>query len=198
MSRQAARQRQSRDGRFFLLLGGSDQLVGSQIARLSSLGVVILSEVQSPGFDLNSPIVRNVLRGCIAHGDVAVARMTRPLALSPASCLLEACHQANVVGFFAELSSDTTRQSLAHCANSSFAFQQVPMDMCACGKSEYEGTVNNLSLSHSLTLSLSLTHSLSLQPSRVSVLRPARTCARSRCDSVCTPFWFRGLKRRPR
>ena len=28
-------QRQSRDGRFFLLLGGSDQLVGNQIARLS-------------------------------------------------------------------------------------------------------------------------------------------------------------------
>ena len=75
-------QRQSRDGWFFLRLGGSDQLVGSQIARLSSLGVVILSEVLSPGFDLNSPIVRNVLRGWIACGGIAAVWMTQPLALS--------------------------------------------------------------------------------------------------------------------
>ena len=62
-------QRRSKDGRFFLLLGRSDQLIGSQVARLSSLEIVILSEVLSPGFDLNSSIVRNVLRGWIAHGD---------------------------------------------------------------------------------------------------------------------------------
>ena len=36
-------QRQSRDGRFSLLLGGSDQLVGSPNARLSSVGIVVLS-----------------------------------------------------------------------------------------------------------------------------------------------------------
>ena len=53
-------QRHSKDGRFFLLLGRCDQLVGSQIARLSALGIVILSEVLSPSFDLNSSIVRNV------------------------------------------------------------------------------------------------------------------------------------------
>ena len=95
-------QRQSRDGRFFLLLGGSDQLVGSQITRLSSLGVVILSEVLSHGFDLNSPVVRNLLRGWIARSDTAAVWMTQPLALSTASCLLETCQQANVAGFFAE------------------------------------------------------------------------------------------------
>ena len=71
---------------------GSDQLVGNQIARLSSLAVVILSEILSPGFDLNGPIVRSVLRGWNAHGDVAAVWMTRPLALSTASCLLQACH----------------------------------------------------------------------------------------------------------
>ena len=54
-------QRRSRDGRFFLLLGGSDQLVGSQVARLSSSGKMILSEVLSPSVDPNSSIVRNVL-----------------------------------------------------------------------------------------------------------------------------------------
>ena len=85
-------QRGSTDGRFILLLGGSDPLVGNQIARLSSFGVVILSEVLSPGFDLNSPIVRYVLRDWIAHGDVAAVWMTRPLALSTVSCRLEACH----------------------------------------------------------------------------------------------------------
>ena len=75
-------QRQSRDGRFFLLSGGSDQLVGSQIARLSSLRVVMLCEVLSSVFDFNSTIVRNVLRGWIAHGDVAVLWITQPLAFS--------------------------------------------------------------------------------------------------------------------
>ena len=37
-------QRQSIDGRFLLLVGGYDRLVGNQIARLSSCGVVILRE----------------------------------------------------------------------------------------------------------------------------------------------------------
>ena len=74
---------------------------------------MILSEVLSPGFDLNSPIVRNVFRGWIAHGDVVALWITQPLALSTGSCLLEACHQGNVVGFFAGLSSDTSWQSLA-------------------------------------------------------------------------------------
>ena len=126
-------QRGSTDGRFFLLLGGSDQLVGNQIARFSSLGVAILSTVLSPGFDLNSNVVRCVLRDWIAHGDETALWMTRPLALSTVSCLLEACHQANVVGFFAELSNDTTCQSLAHCVKNKFVFQQLPMDMCAFG-----------------------------------------------------------------
>ena len=54
-------ERHSKNGPFWLLLGRSDQLVGSQIARLSSFGIVILSEVLSHGFDLNSYIVRNVL-----------------------------------------------------------------------------------------------------------------------------------------
>ena len=44
-------QRHSRDIRFFLLLGGSDQLVGNKIAPLSSCGEVILSEVLSPDFE---------------------------------------------------------------------------------------------------------------------------------------------------
>ena len=87
---------------FFLLLGGSDQLVGNKIARLSSCGVVILSEVLSPDFDLNSSTVRNVLRGWIAAGDKAAVWMTLPLTSSTAACLLKACHQANVVGFYAE------------------------------------------------------------------------------------------------
>ena len=72
-------QRHSKDGQFFLLLGRTDHLVGRQIARLSSLGKVILSEVVSPSFDLNSSIVRNVLRGWIAHGDMADVWMTQPL-----------------------------------------------------------------------------------------------------------------------
>ena len=71
-------QRHSKDGRFFLLLGRSDQLVGSQIARLSSSGIVILSEVLSPGFGLK-------LRGWIAHGDIAAVWMTQPLTSSTAA-----------------------------------------------------------------------------------------------------------------
>ena len=126
-------QRQSRDIRFFLLLGGSDQLVGNKIARLSSCGVVILSEVLSPDFDLNSSTVRNVLRGWIAAGDIAAVWMTLPLTSSTAACLLKACHQANVVGFYAELISNTNRQSFEHCVNSNFVFQQVPVDLCAFG-----------------------------------------------------------------
>ena len=49
---------------FFLLMGGPARLVGSQIARLSSLGVL------SPDFGLNNSTVRNVLRGWITHGDM--------------------------------------------------------------------------------------------------------------------------------
>ena len=75
-----------------------------------------------PVFDLNSSTVRNVLRGWIAHGDIAAVWMTQPLASSTASCLLETCLQANVVGFFAELNSNTTRQSFVHCANSGSVF----------------------------------------------------------------------------
>ena len=48
----------------------------SQIARLSSLGVVILSEILSPGVHLTIPGVRNVLQGWIAHGDVAAVWLT--------------------------------------------------------------------------------------------------------------------------
>ena len=76
---------------FSCFWGGSDQLVGSQIARLSSLGIVVLSGVLSPRFDLNSSVVRNVLRGCISHVDIAAVWMTQPLASSTVSCLLEAC-----------------------------------------------------------------------------------------------------------
>ena len=104
-----------------------------EIARLSSCGVVILSEVLSPDFDLNSSTVRKVLRGWIAHGDTAAVWMTQPLTSSTAACLLKACHQANVVGFYAELISNTNRQSFEHCVNSNSVFQQVPMDLCALG-----------------------------------------------------------------
>ena len=82
-------QRQSRDGRFYLHSGCSDQLVGSQISRLSSCGVVILSEFLSPNFDLNSSTVRNVLRGWIAHGDAAAVWMTQALMSSTSACLFE-------------------------------------------------------------------------------------------------------------
>ena len=124
---------QRHSNRFFFLLGKYDQLVGGQIARLSSLGIVILSEVQSPAFDLNSSIVRNVLRGWIGHGDITAVWMTQPLTSSTAACLQKACHQANVVGFYAELNSDTTRHSLEHWATNNFVFQQVPVDLCAFG-----------------------------------------------------------------
>ena len=95
-----------------------DHLVGNQIARLSACGVVILSEFLSPNFDLNSFIVRNVLRGWIAHGDVAAVWLIQPLTSSTAACLLKTCHQANVVVFYAELN---------------FVFQQVPVELCAFG-----------------------------------------------------------------
>ena len=124
-------QRQSRDGQIFLRLGGSDQLVGSQIARLSSLGIVVLSGVLSPGFDLNSSIVRNVLRGWITHGDLAAVWMTQPLAWCTVSCLLEACQQANAVGFYAELHCDTIRGSFVQCASNNLVFLQVLVDLCA-------------------------------------------------------------------
>ena len=92
---------------------------------------MILSEVLSLGFDLNSFIVGNVLRGWIVHGDIAAVWMTEPLTSSIAACLLKTCHQAHVVGFYAELNSDTNRQSLEHRANINFVFQQVPVDTCA-------------------------------------------------------------------
>ena len=97
-------QRQSKDGRFFLLLGVSDMLVANQIARRSSVGAVILSERLAPGIDLSSSVVRNMLRGWIAHGDVAGVWMTLSFVTvlakpheSTAVCLLEACQQAGVV-----------------------------------------------------------------------------------------------------
>ena len=119
-------QLQSRDSRFFLLLGGFDQLVGNKIACLSSCGVVILSEVLSPDFDLSSSTVRNVLRGWIAAGDIAAVWMTLPPTSSTAACLLKACHQANFVGFYAELISNTNRQSFERCVNSNFVFSRCP------------------------------------------------------------------------
>ena len=94
---------------------------------------MVLSEVLSPDFDLNSSTVRNVLRGWITHGDIAAVWMTQPFALSTVSCLLEACQQANVVGFCAELHSDTARRSFVHCASKNLAFLQVPVDLCAFG-----------------------------------------------------------------
>ena len=106
---------------------------GSQISRLSSLGVVLLSEVLSPGIDLNSSIVCNVLRGWIAHGDVARVWVTQPLSLSTVSCILEACHRANVVGFFAEFNAGITCQPLVQCIDNKLQFQLVQMDMCAFG-----------------------------------------------------------------
>ena len=94
---------------------------------------MILSEVRSPEFDLNSFTVRNVLRGWIAHGDMAAVWMTQPPTLSAAACLLPTCHQTNVVGFYMELISNTNRQSFEHCVNSNFVFQQVPVDLFAFG-----------------------------------------------------------------
>ena len=82
-------QRQSRDGRRFFLVGGYEQLVGNQIARLSACGVVIVSEFLSPNFDLNSSTVRNVLRRWIAHGDAAAVWLTQPSTSSSAACLLK-------------------------------------------------------------------------------------------------------------
>ena len=82
---------------------------------------------------LNSPIVRDVLRGWIAHGDIAAEWMIQPLTLSTAACLLKAGNQANVVGFYSVLNSDTPRQSLGHWATNNFVFQQVPVDLCAFG-----------------------------------------------------------------
>ena len=94
-------QRHSRDGRFFLLVGGPARLVGGQISRLSSLGIVVLSGVLSPDFDLNSSTVRNVLRGWITHGDIAAVWMTQPFALSTVSSLSKACQQATIAGVYA-------------------------------------------------------------------------------------------------
>ena len=117
---------------FFLLLGGSDQLVGSQIARLSSLGIVVKSGVLWPGYHLNSSVVRNVLRGWITRGDIAAVWMTQPSAMSTVSCPLEACQQTRVVGFFAELQSDTPRRSLCIVPARILSFCGCRWT-CACG-----------------------------------------------------------------
>ena len=77
--------------------------------------------------------MRNVLRGCITHGDTAAVWMTQPSALSTVSCLLEACQQTNVVGFNVELHSDTPRRSFVHCASKKLVFLQVAVDLCASG-----------------------------------------------------------------
>ena len=114
VSRQVARYFQSgttskQRWSIFLLVGGYDQLVGNQIARLSACGVVILSEFLSPIFDLNSSSVRNVLRGWISHGDVAAVWLTQPLTssqnMSPSRrcCILRGAHQL------------TNRQSFEQC-----------------------------------------------------------------------------------
>ena len=57
--------------------------------------------------------------------------MTQPLALSTVSSPLENCQQASVVGFYAELHSDTARH--LHGASKNLAFRQVPVDLCAFG-----------------------------------------------------------------
>ena len=100
-------------------------LVANQVARLSSLvEVVILSEKFAPGIDLSSSVVRDVLRGWIAHGDVAGVLMTLLFATgfakpheSTAGCLLEACQQAGDIGCFAGLSDNLTCQALVKCAH---------------------------------------------------------------------------------
>ena len=106
---------------FSLLVGGYDELVGDQIARLSSCGVVMLSVFLSPTYDLNSSTVRNVLRGWIAHGDVAAVWLTQPLTSSTAACLLQTCHQANVVGFYVELIHNTVSHFQIRCVCASRA-----------------------------------------------------------------------------
>ena len=65
----------------FFFLGVRDQLVAIQIACLSSLGLVILSDILSLGLDLSSLVVRTVLRSWIALGDVLAVRMTLPFVL---------------------------------------------------------------------------------------------------------------------
>ena len=81
--------------------------VGSQIARLSSLAIVVLSGVLSRKFDINSSTVRHVLRGWVTHGDVTAVWMTQPLSSITISRLLETCREANVVG---STQSSTARQ----------------------------------------------------------------------------------------
>ena len=90
-------QRQSRDGRFSCCWSDLISVLVAKLHGYLFLGIVVLSGVLSPGFDLYSSIVRNVLRGWITHGDIAAVWVTQPLALSTVSCLLEACQQANVV-----------------------------------------------------------------------------------------------------
>ena len=114
-------QRQSKSERFFLRLGVHDQLFANQIACLSSLGVVILSDILSPGFDLASPVVRDVLHSWSAHGDAWIK--AEPQA-STAVCLLEACQQAGAVGCFAGLSTNVACQSLVRCVHKSSAAEQ--------------------------------------------------------------------------
>ena len=120
-------QRHSRDGRFFLLVGGPARLVSSQIARLSSFGIVVLSGALSPDFDLNSSTVCNVLRGWITHGNIAAVWMTQPFV----SCLLEVCQQEAIAGVYADLHNDKARH--LHAASKNLALRQVPVDLCAFG-----------------------------------------------------------------
>ena len=124
-------QRHSRDGRFFLLVGGPARLVSGQIARLSSLGIVVLSGVLSPDFDLNSSTVPTCLVVWVTHGDIAAVWMTQPLALSTGSCLLEACQQAAIAGVHEDLHNDIARH--LHAATKNLAVRQVPADLCAFG-----------------------------------------------------------------
>ena len=49
------------------------------------------------------------------------------------SCFLAGLISSSVIRLHAELGSDTPRQSLVHCVNSSFVFQQVPVDLCVFG-----------------------------------------------------------------
>ena len=98
----------------------ADQLVGSQITRLSSWKI-ILNEVLSFDFDLSSS-TRNVLRGWIARDDMNAVWMTP----SNASCRAT-CHQANVAGFFAELHDSSVFRALCQ----RLVLQQVSKGICA-------------------------------------------------------------------
>ena len=59
-----------------------------------------------------------MLRGWIAHGDVAAVWLTQPLTSS------------DVVGLSTEPIHISVSQSFEHCVRTAFGFQQVPVDMC--------------------------------------------------------------------